>query len=136
MEIVEKKSIQYTQVLAVRSEKPKLFAKIEDDAINALIDDQLKLQAAAAASVSADETALEKAVARAEKRAGKPDEPLQKLLIAWDNRALPALKHRLRAQLAWKAAIEKKHGKDVSDFEAVSAKELADLREAAKIERR
>ncbi len=136
MKIVEETSIQYTQVLAVRSEKPKLFAKVEDDAVNALIDDQLKLQAAAAASVSADEAALSAAVENAEKRAGAADEPLHKLLTAWDNRALPGLKHRLRAQLAWKAVLEKKHGNEIADFDAVSAKELAALREKAKIERR
>lgn len=135
MAIVEEKSIQYTQVLAVRAMKPKLFAEIEEAAVEALIDDQLKLQAAAAASVSVDESRLTAAVEAAEKRAGKADEPLHKLLAAWDKRALPGLKHRLRAQLAWRDLLEKKHGKNMPDFDGVSAKELAALRKTAKIER-
>ena len=46
MAIVQERSVAYTQTLAVRKVKPKLFAEVEQKAIDELVDEQLMLQEA------------------------------------------------------------------------------------------
>ncbi len=131
---VQEKAVIYTDTLAVRRVKPKLFADVEAKALEQLIDEQLMLQDAKQQGVTVDEAEIEKHAEGVTKRAGADDEPLHKLLVAWDKRALPGVKARLRAELAWKAALEKRLGAGATqDFAAVSARELAALKSSAKI---
>jgi hypothetical protein len=99
-----------------------------------LIEEQLMLQEAKRQGVTADEAEVDKLAEGVAKRAGADGEPLHKLLVAWDKRALPGAKARLRAELAWKAALQKRLGADAEpDFAAVSARELAALKASAKV---
>lgn len=139
MAIVQEKSVAYTQVLAVRKVRPKLFAEVEAKAVDELIDERLMLQEAkkrglVPGSGSGDEAAAEAAAQSLPKRAGADGEPLHKLLTAWDKRALPSAKARLVAQSAWIAALTSRLGAPPDD--ATAAKELAALKAAAAIERR
>jgi hypothetical protein len=124
---------QYTQVLAVRKVRPTLFAAVEAAALDQLIDEQLMLQDARAQGVTVDEAAVDKAADELPKRAGADGEPLHKLLVAWDKRALPSDKARIRAEAAWKAALAKRLGGEADA--SASAKELAALKARAKIEK-
>lgn len=134
MAIVQEKSVAYTQVLAVRKVRPKLFAEVEAKAVDQLIDERLMLQEAKKRGQAGDEAAAEAAAQSLPKRAGADGEPLHKLLTAWDKRALPSAKARLVAQSAWIAALTSRLGAPPDD--ATAAKELAALKAAAAIERR
>lgn len=137
MAIVQEKSVAYTQVLAVRKVKPKLFAEVEAAALDQLIDEQLKLQEAKRQNISVDDAEVEKAANGVGKRAGADGEPLHKLLVAWDKRALPSAKARIKAETAWQQAITARFGAEASkDFDAISKRELAALKQAAQIERK
>ncbi|MDO9384397.1 MAG: hypothetical protein Q7T86_16210 [Hyphomicrobiaceae bacterium] len=133
MAIVQEKSVAYTQVLAVRKVRPKLFADVEAKAIDELIDEQLMLQDAKKQNLAADDGAAAKAVEGLPKRAGADGEPLHKLLVAWDKRALPSATARIKAQMAWKASVNARLGSEPDD--ATLAKELAALKQGAKIEK-
>lgn len=136
MAIVQEKSVAYTQVLAVRKVRPTLFAAVEAQAVDELVDEQLKLQDAKRQAIVVDEAQVDKAAESFAKRAGADDEPLHKLLVAWDKRALPSAKARVRAALAWKQALAARPGAAAEkDFDAVSARELSALKQAAKIEK-
>lgn len=134
MAIVQEKSVAYTQVLAVRKVRPKLFADVESKAIDELIDEQLMLQDAKKLGVPVDEAASDKAAESLPRRAGADGEPLHKLLVAWDKRALPSAKARITAQTTWKAALASRLGSTPDD--AAAAKELAALKTAGKIEKK
>lgn len=137
MAIVQEKSVAYTQVLAVRKVRPKLFAEVEAKAVDELIDERLMLQEAKKRGLVPGSGAGDEAEAAAQslpKRAGADGEPLHKLLTAWDKRALPSAKARLVAQSAWIAALTSRLGAPPDD--ATAAKELAALKAAAAIERR
>jgi peptidyl-prolyl cis-trans isomerase SurA len=137
LKITNERAVVYTQTLAVRRVKPKLFADVEARAINELIDEQLMLQEAKRLSVTVDETEVEKLAADVDRRAGAEDEKLHKLLVAWDKRALSSVKARLRAGLAWKAVLAKKSSPDQANGSAAaSQRELAALRASAQLERR
>lgn len=133
MALVQEKSVAYTQTLAVRRVKPKLFADVEAKALDALIDEQLMLQDAKSQNVTIDDKEVEMAANAEPKRAGAETEDLHKLLVAWDKRALPGAKARIRAAMAWKAALKARLGS--APDEATAAKELAALRQSAKIEK-
>lgn len=133
MAIVGEKSVAYTQTLAVRRVKPKLFAEVEAKALDELIDEQLMLQEAKRQNVTIDEAAVDKAAEATVKRAGAADEQLHKLLVAWDKRALPGAKARIKAAMAWRAALKARLGAEADD--ATAAKELAALKQNAKIEK-
>jgi parvulin-like peptidyl-prolyl isomerase len=131
---VQEKAVVFTDTLAVRRVKPKLFADVEAKAMDQLVDEQLMLQEAKRQGVTADEVEVDKLAEGVAKRAGADGEPLHKLLVAWDKRALPGAKARLRADLGWKAALQKRLGANAEqDFAAVSARELAALKASAKI---
>lgn len=133
MAIVQERSVAYTQTLAVRRVKPKLFTEVEQQALDQLIDERLMLQEAQRQSVTVDEAEIDKQAAALPVRAGAEGEDLHKLLVAWDKRALPGAKARIKAQLAWTAALTKRLG--ASPDAATSAKELETLKSSAKIER-
>lgn len=133
MAIVQEKSVAYTQVLAVRKVRPKLFADVESKAIEQLVDEQLMRQEAKTQGVVVDEAQARAAADALPKRAGADTEPLHKLLVAWDKRALPSATARIAAETAWKAVLKAKLGSEPDA--ATSAKELSTLRAAAKIEK-
>lgn len=126
---VEQRAAVYTQTLAVRRVKPKLFADVEKQALDQLIDEQLMLQAAKAEGVTVAEADIDKAMTAVGKRAGADGETLHKLLVAWDKRALPGARARATAELAWKLVLDKSGGANAA------AAKLEALRQAAKIER-
>lgn len=131
--VVQEKAVVYTDTLAVRRVKPKLFADVEDAALEQLIDEQLMLQEAKRQGIAVDEADVDRQAEGVAKRAGAEGEPLHKLLVAWDKRALPSVKARLRADLAWKAALQKRQGGEATqDF---AAAELAALKAKAEITR-
>jgi len=133
---VEEKAVVYTDTLAVRRVKPKLFAEVENAAFDQLIDERLMMQEAKRQGVAPDEADAERQASSVAKRAGPEGEALHKLLLAWDKRALPSVIARVRAELAWKAALQKRLGADaVQDFATVGARELAALKADAKITR-
>lgn len=133
MAIVQARSVVYTQTLAVRSVKPRLFAQVEQTALDQLIDEQLMLQEGKRRSIGVEDAAIDAAAAGIVKRAGAEGEDLHKLLGAWDKRALPSARARIKARLTWAAALKAKLGAEAD--EATQARELATLRAAAKIER-
>lgn len=133
MAIVQEKSVVYTQTLAVRRVKPKLFSEVEQQALDQLIDERLMLQDAKSQGISIDDAEVDRRANDVPKRAGAETEDLHKLLVAWDKRALPAAKARIKAQLAWSAALAKRLGAAPDD--AAAAKELAALKSAAKIDK-
>jgi hypothetical protein len=113
--------------------RPKLFADVEAKAIDELVDEQLMLQDAKKQNVAVDDAAAAKAADSLPKRAGAEGEPLHKLLVAWDKRALPSQTARIKAQTAWKASVKARLGSEPDD--ATLAKELAALKQSAKIEK-
>ena len=133
MAIVQEKSVAYTQVLAVRKVRPKLFADVEAKAIDELVDEQIMLQEAKKQNVAVDDAGAAKATDSLPKRAGADGEPLHKLLVAWDKRALPSATARIKARTAWKAAVKARLGSEPDD--ATLAKELAALKQSAKVEK-
>lgn len=133
MAIVQEKSVAYTQTLAVRRVKPKLFADVEQQALDQLIDERLMLQEAKRQDVSVGDDEVDKQADSLPKRAAAESEELHKLLVAWDKRALPGAKARIKAQLAWTAALTKRLG--ASPDAATSATELESLKASAKIDR-
>jgi hypothetical protein len=135
MAIVQEKSIAYTQTLAVRKVKTKLFADVESQALDQLIDEQLMLQEAKRQGVAADEAEVARAVEAAPKRAGADGEALHKLLVAWDKRALASVAARIKAERGWTLALEKKLGTATVQPDAAK-RELDALRQAATIERK
>lgn len=131
---VQEKAVVYTQTMAVRRVKPKLFADVEAKALDQLIDEQLMLQEAKRQGIEVSDAEVDQRIATVGPRAGTEDEPLHKLLVAWDKRALPSVRARARADLAWTAALKKRLGAAAeTDFAAVSQKELATLKAAATI---
>lgn len=133
MATVQERSVAYTQTLAVRRVKPKLFAGIEQQALDHLIEERLMMQEAQRQEIKLDPAEIDKQVAAEPKRAGAEGEDLHKLLVAWDKRALPGATARVNAQLAFKAALAKRLGNQPD--EAATASELATLKSAAKIEK-
>lgn len=133
MAMVQEKSVAYTQTLAVRRVKPKLFSDVEQQALEQLIDERLMLQEAKRQGIEPDASAAAKRAEEAPKRAAQEGEDLHKLLLAWDKRALPSVIARNTAQSAWTAALKKRLGAAPDD--ATSAQELAALKTAAKIEK-
>lgn len=126
----QERSLAYTKTLAVRRVKPKLFAEVETQALDQLIDEQLMLQEAKRQGVVAADADVDAAISATLKRAGADDEDLHKLLVAWDKRALPSVKARANADLSWKL-ITAKAGLD----DSAAKQKLETLRQAAKIER-